>query len=154
MQEIKLREATVDDLDVLLRFEQGVIQAERPFDPTLKQDPVHYYDLPGMIRAPHIYLVVATVAGEIIASGYARIEDAKPYLRHPQHAYLGFMYVEPAWRGKGINKMIIAELERWSLSKNMVEMRLDVYFQNSSAIQAYEKAGFISHMVLMRKPLK
>jgi GNAT superfamily N-acetyltransferase len=151
--EIKIREARPDDLGVLLRFEQGVIAAERPYDPTLKKDPNHYYDIPEMIRAPHIYLIVATAGDEIIGSGYARIEDAKPYLQHPQHAYFGFMYVEPAWRGKGVNKIIMEELEKWSLSKKMVEMRLDVYYKNASAIHAYEKSGFISHMILMRKPI-
>jgi GNAT superfamily N-acetyltransferase len=153
MEEIKLREATTADIDTLLRFEQGVISAERPFDPTLKEN-TNYYDIPGMIRAPHIHLIVATAGDEIIGSGYARIEESKHYLQHTQHAYLGFMYVEPAWRGKGINRMIMEELERWSLSKNMVEMRLDVYYKNASAIHAYEKAGFISHMILMRKPVK
>jgi hypothetical protein len=45
------------DLDILFRFEQGVIAAERPFDPTLKKDPIHYYDLQAMIDAPEINLV-------------------------------------------------------------------------------------------------
>jgi GNAT superfamily N-acetyltransferase len=39
-----------------------------------------------------------------IDAGYARIEQAKPYLKHTAYAYLGFMYVLPAYRGKGINK--------------------------------------------------
>lgn len=32
---ILIRKATPADLETLLRFEQGVVQAERPFDPTL-----------------------------------------------------------------------------------------------------------------------
>ena len=40
-----IRQARHTDLDTLFRFEQGVITAERPFDPTLKKDPIHYYDL-------------------------------------------------------------------------------------------------------------
>ena len=150
MNPIIIRPARHTDLDTLFRFEQGVITAERPFDPTLKEDPLHYYDLPAMIDAPDIALMVAESAGVLIGSGYARIEPSKPYLRHPLHAYLGFMYVEPAHRGKGINSMIIDALKAWALSCNITELRLDVYYANTSAIRAYEKAGFSQHLINMR----
>ena len=39
------REATLKDLHTLLEFEQGIIAAERPFDGTLKEGEIHYYDL-------------------------------------------------------------------------------------------------------------
>ena len=153
MDEIIIRQATVKDINTLLLFEQGVITAERPFDPTLKQKDTRYYDIEGMIAAPHIELLVAELDGNLIGSGYARIEESKPYLQHTQHCYLGFMYVDPAHRGKGINKMIMEVLTAWSLSKNITEMRLDVYVANEAAIRAYEKVGFAKHMVEMRKGL-
>ena len=150
MNPVIIRPARHTDLDTLFRFEQGVIAAERPFDPTLKKDPIHYYDLPAMIDASEVNLVVAESAEDLIGSGYARIEPAKPYLRHPLHAYLGFMYVEPNHRGKGINRMIIDALKAWALSRNITELRLDVYHANTNAIKAYEKADFCQHMINMR----
>lgn len=150
MDRITIRKASLKDLDTLLHFEQGVIAAERPFDPTLKHGHIHYYDMEEMITAPHIELVVAVLNHKLIGSGYARIETAKHYLQHPRHAYLGFMYVEPAHRGKGVNKKIIEALKHWALSQNITELRLDVYYHNESAIRAYEKVGFIRHMVEMR----
>ena len=136
-------------MKTLLRFEQGVIEAERPMDPTLDED-IHYYDLNGLITAPHIELLVAEKAGNLVGSGYARIESAKPYLKHNQHAYLGFMYVIPECRGQGINQLIIDQLKKWSAAQGMTEMRLDVYQPNHGAIRAYEKAGFRKHMIQMR----
>ncbi len=153
MEDIIVRKATRDDLEILYKFEQGVIAAERPFDVTLKEGDIHYYDLKNMIDAAHIELVVAQDNARVIGSGYARIEDAKHYLQHPRHAYLGFMYVLPEYRGKGVNKKIIEALKNWSISKNIMEMRLDVYFPNVAAIQAYEKAGFTRHMIEMRMGL-
>lgn len=150
MEQIIIRTAVPDDVDTLLVFEQGVIMAERPFDSTLKNGPINYYDIKKMIAADDVELVVATLKNKIIGSGYARIEDAKPYLKHPQHAYLGFMYVIPEFRGKGVNKLIIDALAKWSASKNITELRLDVYQNNVPAINAYEKAGFSKHMVEMR----
>lgn len=153
MNEVIIRKATINDLDTLLVFEQGVIAAERPFDPTLKTVHTNYYDIEKMIPATNVELVVAELGGELIGSGYARIENAKPYLQHQQHAYLGFMYVAPAHRGKGINRMIMETLEAWARTQNITELRLDVYQQNDAAIKAYEKTGFIKHMIAMRKGL-
>lgn len=150
MNQITIRKATFDDLATLFLFEQGVIEAERPFDSTLKNDEIHYYDIEGMIRASHIELLVAESEGEVIGSGYARIENAKPYLKHGRHAYLGFMYVAPAHRGKGVNKKIMDGLKDWVRSQNITELRLDVYHDNISAIKAYEKIGFTKHMIEMR----
>lgn len=153
MQNITIRKATLNDMETLLRFEQGVIEAERPMDPTLDKD-IHYYDLNGLITAPHIKLLVAEKAGNLVGSGYARIESAKPYLRHNQHAYLGFMYVTPECRGQGINQLIVEQLKKWSAARGMTEMRLDVYQTNHGAIRAYEKAGFTKHMIQMRMGLE
>ena len=154
MDKITTRPATLDDLDVLLLFEQGVIAAERPFDPTLKADPIRYYDLKKMIEAAHIELLVAVSGDTIIGSGYARIETAKPFLQYEQYAYLGFMYVLPEYRGKGINRLIIDALATWAAGQNMTELRLEVYQNNTAAIAAYEKVGFEKLLIEMRKQIK
>ena len=51
---ILIRKATLNDMETLLRFEQGVIKTERPFDVTLKPGLIHYYDIDEMIKASHI----------------------------------------------------------------------------------------------------
>ena len=147
---IIIREAVESDLEQLYQFEQGVIAAERPFDPTLKPGSINYYDLPGLISSPDSQLVVAEVDGKLIASGYARIEKSEAFLQHDYHAYLGFMFVVEDYRGRGINKRIVAELQKWALSKNIDELRLEVYYPNNAAIRAYEKIGFSKHMIEMR----
>ena len=149
----------MDDLDTLYQFEQGVINTERPFDATLSTDPIHYYDLKEMITASHIEIVVAepdTNRGDrkIIGCGYARIEKSKPYFNHQQHAYLGFMYVVPEHRGKGVNKKIIDHLKNWAKAQRVTELRLQVYNDNASAIHAYEKIGFKRNMIEMKMSLK
>lgn len=153
MNNLIIRKALPTDLPALLRFEQGVINAERPFDPTLKREQTQYYDLHKMITASHIELLVAEINGVLVGSGYARIEHSKPYLQHTQHAYLGFMYVEPEYRGHGVNKAILDALEKWAIEKGISEMRLEVYDENTPAVKAYEKAGFARLLIEMRKGL-
>jgi ribosomal protein S18 acetylase RimI-like enzyme len=150
MDEILIRKAVLKDLDQLYVFEQGVIAAERPFDPTLDPDPIHYYDLKGMLAVSHIELVVAEGNAKVVGSGYARIEMSEPYLKHQRHAYLGFMYVLPEYRGRGINQQIVTHLINWTRAQGVTELRLEVYVGNEAAIRAYEKIGFTKHMIQMR----
>ncbi len=150
MDKITIRKAIHGDLETLLEFEQGIIRTERPFDNTLKAGLIHYYDLEAMIDAEDVLLLVVECNGELAGSGYARIEDVKNYLKHPQHAYLGFMYVKPAFRGMGVNQMIIEGLKQWCRERNITEMRLEVYTENLGAIRAYEKACFKPILTWMR----
>lgn len=150
MENIIIRKATSEDIETLRQFEQGVIAAERPFDSTLKKGKTYYYDIEELINSPSAVLVVVESAQTIVACGYAKIKEAKPYLEHSQYSYLGFMYVDPAHRGKGIIDKIIGALKQWTISKNITEMGLEVYYNNASAIKAYEKAGFTNHIIEMR----
>ena len=150
MDQIKIRKATLGDLEQLLIFEQDLIKTERPFDPTVKSDPVNYYDLKAMLTASQVEVAIAEVDNKIIASGYARIDKSKHFLKHSNHAYLGFMYVLPEYRGKGINKQIIEVLKNWAASQNINEFRLEVYYDNTPAIRAYEKIGFSKYSLEMR----
>lgn len=150
MKKLKIRAATHDDMPVLKQFEQGVISAERPFDPTLKSNPITYYDLAGLIDNDNVHLIVAELDNELVASGYARIEKAKPYVNYAFYSYLGFMYVSPEHRGKGVNKYIIDALKSWSQEQGVTMMHLDVFAENDVALRAYLKAGFKGNLLEMR----
>lgn len=144
------RSATINDLPVLLEFEQGIIKTERPFDITLDEDPIHYYDLAQLILSPEAEVVVAEENGEIIGSGYAKIKEAEPFLNHERYVYLGFMFVKEEYRGKGINKLVLDTLLHWARQQGLSEIRLQVYAENLPAQNAYLKAGFQPYMLVMR----
>lgn len=148
--QITIRNATLEDLSILLHFEQGIITAERPYDVTIKEDPISYYDLKQMVLDDNSCVLVAEVEGKVVSSGYAISKRARHYLNHEYYAYLGFMYTDPAYRGKGINAMIVDALKKWSKEKGFKEIRLTVYSDNLPAIKAYEKVGFKKHIIEMR----
>ncbi len=147
---IAIRSAQEVEINILLEFEKGIIEAERPHDSTLKEGEIHYYDLIELIKSDEAEVVVATVNDELVGSGYAKILTAKPYQKHTYFAYLGFMFVKPEFRGKGINKMILAVLTNWAKSKGISEIRLEVYDDNFIAKKAYLKAGFTPNLLEMR----
>lgn len=148
------RKATLEDLPTLLKFEQGVIEAERPMDPTIKDGKIIYYDISEIITNENSDVFVVEINNEIVASGYAKIKSDRHYLKHKKQGYLGFMFVPKDHRGKGANKLIIDALLKWCKERDVFEIRLDVYDVNLPAIKAYEKVGFKKHLINMRLNLQ
>ena len=154
METLLIRDAELKDLPVLKSFEQELIKAERPFDSTIRPDPVSYYDLEEYVKSDKVKVLVAEVNGNLVSSGYAYAKAARTYLDHKDYAYLGFMYTKPQFRGKGINQRIVDKLKDWAKENNLFEVRLTVYEENLPAIKAYKKAGFKNHLSEMRLRLK
>ncbi len=147
---IAIREANLDDLEILLKFEQGVIEAERPLDPFLKEGAIHYYNIPAIITSEETHFIVAFCKNELVGCGYVRIEKSKQYQKNPLHGYIGFIYVKPNFRGNRISTLVLESLKIWAHNRELKELRLDVYSNNPSAIKSYDRFGFVKSLVNMR----
>lgn len=145
-----IRPATNTDLPKLAEFLQSLVDAERPFDSTLKEGAIFYYDIQELIEDKATEVLVAENDNQIIGCGYAQIRTAKAYEKHELFGYLGFMFVHPEFRGKGINNLLLGDLKKWVLSQGITEVRLEVYHDNEAAVKAYEKAGFKKLLTTMR----
>lgn len=150
MTTITIRSASLEDLPKLLEFEQGIITAERPYDHTLKPDPISYYDVGALITSPDAEVAVAEVDGALIGSGYAQKKASRHYLTPPFHSYIGFLYVSPEFRGRGVNQKVLDHLFAWSKAHDLPEIHLTVYPGNAPAVRAYEKVGFDPYILEMR----
>ena len=153
MKELIIRRATINDLVTLKEFEQGLITAERSFNNLVKPDPVCYYALDEMLTDADIDFVIGEMNDTPVACGYSRIEEAKHYYQFARQAYLGMMYVLPAYRGLGINAAIMNALKEKAEQRGVRDLCLEVFSSNSPAINAYKKAGFNSQIVQMRMSL-
>ena len=149
-QALKFREAEHCDLEQLYALEQKVVEAERPFNSSIKTGHPTYYDIEALVSGSETCLLVAEDRGVVVATGYAQIRPSKAALEHEYHAYLGFMYVSSAYRGRGINKRIVEMLIAWSQTQGVSDYYLDVYSGNASAIRAYEKIGFEPCIIEMK----
>jgi RimJ/RimL family protein N-acetyltransferase len=147
---MKLRLAQLDDLPILLEFEQGVIEEERPYNDSIKTTNVNYYDLCDLLADPNTSLQLVENDGRVVGCGYAQLRHSESAFVHDKHAYLGFMYVEPDFRRQGINKMIVESLVSWSKVRGVRDFYLEVYVGNRAAIRAYEKVGFTPELVGMK----
>ncbi len=145
-----IRCATSKDTPKLEEFEQGLIEAERPFSEHMKNEKFAYYDLPSLIDEDKAEILVVENNGELIACGYAKIRKSKQYVTHEEHGYIGFMYVDPEYRGLGVGQQLLDRLILWCKEKNLTEVQLDVFSENVGAIRVYEKAGFKPNILEMR----
>ena len=150
---IIIRSAIERDLSILKSFEQGIIEAERPYDDTLKADTISYYDIHAMMLSSDSEVAVAESDGVCIASGYVTKKQSLDYVTHEYHAFIGFLYVDLNYRGKGIIKQILNHLFNWARNNNLPDVHLTVYPENVPAMKAYEKAGFKPHLLEMRMEL-
>ncbi|MCF6349079.1 MAG: GNAT family N-acetyltransferase [Flavobacteriaceae bacterium] len=147
---IKIRKATLNDLDVLLNFEQQLIDVERPMDPSLEQKKkINYFDIPEFITSDTAEMYVAIVDNKIVGCGYGLIKQNKSKFTQKKQGYIGFIFVKEEYRGKGVNKCIFEAIFNWFKTKGIIEIRLSVYEKNPRAIKAYEKIGFKKNLVEM-----
>lgn len=157
---IHFRPASLSDLPTLLTFEQGVINAERPLTTVLKEGEIHYYDIAELIDAENCHVLVAEycnsaegsandVARSLVACGYIKVMESKPYHKSEKYGYIGFIYVDPDHRGKALSQQIIKQLCDWAKAQDITDIRLDVFADNAPAVNAYKKLGFKANLVEM-----
>jgi GNAT superfamily N-acetyltransferase len=144
-----IRRATMADLETLRRFEQGIIAAERPYDPTIKSGDIQYYDIGELIVSPDAYVALAERGGAAVGCGFARKSPSRPFEEPRFHAHVGLMFVAPDHRGSGVGNAILGALKDWARAAGLTEMRLEVYPDNAPAMRAYQKSGFAPHLLEM-----
>lgn len=102
-------------------------------------------------------VILAYADNNAIGCGCFRIHNEKTI-------ELKRMFVEPAFRGKGIASAMVTELERWAKELGFQEAILETGNKQSEAIAMYHKLGYnysvkhdqnqeIGHSVFMRKRL-
>lgn len=93
--------------------------------------------LPLSLPAGRSVFLVASNGGETIGCGaISPIKDDMGEVRR--------MYVRPQWRGRGVGKSILAELERQALALGFRRLRLESGDLQPAAIAVYERAGYRS----------
>ena len=149
LEALNYRPAQISDITRLLELEQQIVDSERPYDPAIREQGVTYYDFHKLISDPNTYLLVVGSGPDIIATGYAQMRSSRDCHTHDIHCYLGFIYTDPAYRGKGIAGNIIDKLKDWSIERDVHSFYLDVYAANEIAIRAYQKVGFSKSTIKM-----
>jgi GNAT superfamily N-acetyltransferase len=155
VQRIRLREATLDDLDVLVAHRRGMWEAIQDFDEEeLRASDTSYRRwVRQRMKSGKFLAWVAETRGEVVASGAVWIRERQPRPRMEQThlPYILSMYTEPEHRGNGIATRILQEIVRWSRREGYPRVTLHASHFGEGV---YRQEGFVdtTEMVLRLKP--
>jgi ribosomal protein S18 acetylase RimI-like enzyme len=126
-QPIVIRPALLNDVNTLLSIELACFD----YDACSKRSFRHF------IKQPHITILVAEIAGQIL--GYAVMLLRK----NSSRARLYSIAVQPEWHGQGLAKKLLAALEsRLYLLPHISSIYLEVHQSNLKALAFYQLRGY------------
>jgi ribosomal protein S18 acetylase RimI-like enzyme len=147
--DVEIRPATLEDLETVIALRIALLRehADNPIYGRLRPD--------ASRRARKLFSAQLAAGNEVTllafpdpvqsAIGILRcIETAGSPLLYPErYAYVSSVYVEPAFRRRGVLSRMIDEAERWSRARGLEEMRLHNVSDYSLAGVAWEALGFV-----------
>ena len=102
------------------------------------------------IQSKKAIFLVAEREKEIIACGFGKLKIDDQWTSNKYVGYIGLIFVQKAYRRKGIGKKILNQIITWFKKKKIKNISLKVYAKNKKAINAYKKSGFKDHIIEMR----
>jgi ribosomal protein S18 acetylase RimI-like enzyme len=92
---------------------------------------------PRLYRPPHGVFVVAYSAGQPVACGGYRAFDVRTGC-----AEIKKMFVRPEWRGRGIGRDILCQLEDHAAASGFQSVILETGVRNTAALALYAAMGY------------
>ena len=116
---VKLRRASLRDLNVLVRQRQGMWadMGERSRAKLTEESQIYRGWVRSRLKTGSVVGWVAeTNRGDIVAGGivWTRPTVSRPRSKHLVQPFLLSMYTEPEWRGHGLASMIVDEAVKWA----------------------------------------
>ncbi len=102
----------------------------------------HGLSVNALLHDPTIVFFVARVNGEAVGCGAVRFVDGDAN-DATLYAEVKRMYVPPRFRGRGIARALLAELEAHARRKGVPMLRLETGVFQQEAVRLYERAGFM-----------
>lgn len=92
-----------------------------------------------------MFLACADTA--VCGSVYGLVDD-----RHAGTGRVGGMWVDPAWRGRGVGASLLAAAMAWAGERGFTRLELSASLHSPVALALYRRAGFHDTGVRRRMP--
>ena len=96
-------------------------------------------------------LLVAESDEKIVGYFIGNIEEAPTYLHEKRIGVVADTCVHPKFRKQKILSQLFEEALPWFKKRGVRTLELSVHIKNKAAIAAWEKFGFVSYRLRMRK---
>jgi len=161
---ISIRKARLTDIPLLARLESEFDRDERTtvlkenprLKPYLRADSTVRFKSQRMltwIASRNALVLIAEV--DSVPCGFSvqwMGTQTLPY-RPKRFGYVGIMFVQRSYRGRGVSSMMIKEAQSWFATRKVEHIMLTVLTDNKDALAIYEKWGFVDFVSKMWKPI-
>ncbi len=96
--------------------------------------------------------LLAEIGGDLAGGLMGSIPELTPFVRL-REARLNSLWVLPDHRGAGVGGRLVDAFVDWARERGAPYAVVTAFTANPSAIQLYERHGFGSHTVTLRRPL-
>ncbi|UZE14068.1 aminoglycoside 6'-N-acetyltransferase [Pseudomonas sp. B21-053] len=120
--------------------------------------PDNDHDKQTLLSTPERYLVLIFVNEEGNALGFAEASIRTDYVNGTNSspvAFLEGLYVQPASRGEGIARQLVARIRQWAEEMGCTELASDALLDNQGSHAMHKALGFAEteRVVYFLKPL-
>ena len=150
-----MRRAVPTDVPGILPFVESICAFHHEIDPSLfdyLDDVLERYErwLPERAKDPRSVLLVAQrtesdglrPVHDLIGFAVATVEAEVPIYHVHEYGFIHDTWVEPAWRGRGIGRALIAQTLAAFSEMGVKQVRLDTARGNESARALFRGLGF------------
>jgi len=145
---LKIREASVEDVPLILSFIRELAEYER--EPNAVRATEDDLRRDGFAANPKFRVIIAESDGN--PAGMAFFFHRYSTWQGRQELFLEDLFVRPQFRGKGIGKALMVHLAQIAIVEHCYGMRWEVLDWNMTAIEVYQKLGarFREHWRVMQ----
>jgi L-amino acid N-acyltransferase YncA len=138
MADERVRPATAADAEAICRiYNQGIEDRLATLETELRTPDERRQWLAA--RSERHPVIVAERAGEIAGWGSLNVFNARPAYRHVADFSV---YVERAWRGKGVGRVLLERLVALGRELGYHKLVLSAFPFNTAGVALYERLGF------------
>lgn len=140
---MKIRTASISDLDTLISLGKDLYLIEKQFEPLLKfskSEAIRRYK--KQLNDPNCLFLIAEENQEILGYLYGYLEMVDYLETASPEAQLEVIYLKPEARGKEIATKLVNEFISWAKDKGAFRIKAGIYEQNILSKKLFSKSGF------------
>ena len=104
----------------------------------------------GLLERKDTLTLVAQDGKPLVGYLIATKQRRPPIYHHTRVAYLSDSFVTESYRGQGILKRFMGELNKWCLAEGITAVDVQLFQGNKDALEVYRKLGFRDYRVVLR----
>ncbi len=109
--------------------------------------------LRSLLGREDVRVLVAEYQGQLVGLAVGRITALPAFFRQRRRGFIQDVYTREAFRGQGVGRALLAQLEAWLRQQGVRRAELTVAVGNPDAESFWERAGYRTYMVYRGKDL-